>query len=298
MAEISRTRRGELVHGVFHILLPHPEGLPAKLVLERLSTVVPPTSFEQSMYPKRPDIRRYEKIARFSTIGAVKAGWLTKDKGLWSLTDEGRQAFTRFPDPEALWLESVRLYRQWRRQQPPDGEEAYEETYTDESTTAAMTLEEAEESAWTEVEEHLGTINPYDFQEMVAGLLRGMGYHVAWVAPPGPDRGVDIIAHGDPLGVGSPRIKVQVKRSGDRMTVRDLRSFLAVLAEGDVGLFVASGGFTKDAEDEARHQEKRRVMLLDLRRFFDLWVEHYGKIPEVQRRLLPLRPVYFLAPPQ
>jgi restriction system protein len=259
---------------------------------------VPPTSFEQSAYPKQPDVRRYEKIARFSTIGPVKAGWLTKNKGLWSLTDEGRQAFTRFPDPEALWLESVRLYYQWRRQQPPDVEEDSEEAYTDESTTAATTLEEAEESAWTEVEAHLGTINPYDFQEMVAGLLRGMGYHVVWVALPGPDQGVDIIAQRDPLGVGGPRLKVQVKRSGDRMSVRDLRSFLAVLAEGDVGLFVATGGFTKDAEGEARNQEKRRVMLLDLRRFFDLWVEHYEQIPEVNRRLLPLRPVYFLAPPQ
>jgi restriction system protein len=231
---------------------------------------------------------------RFSTINAVKAGWLIKNKGLWSLTDEGRHAFTHFPDPEAFALEASPLYQQWRRQQPPDDEEAY----ADESTNTATTLEEAEESAWAEVEEHLGTINPYDFQEMVAGLLRGMGYHVVWVAPPGPDRGVDIIAQSDPLGVGSPRIKVQVKRSGDRMSVRDIRSFLAVLAEGDVGLFVATGGFTKDAEDEARNQEKRRVMLLDLRRFFDLWVEHYEKIPEANRRLLPLRPVYFLAPSQ
>jgi restriction system protein len=36
-------------------------------------------------------------------------------------------------------------------------------------------------------------------------------------------------------------------------------------------------------------------MLLDLRRFFDLWVEHYARIPEQYRRLLPLKPVYFLA---
>jgi restriction system protein len=294
MAEVSRKRVGELVRGVFHLLLPHPDGLPAKLILEHLPAVIPPTEFEQSTYPKHPDIRRYEKVVRFSTIAAVKAGWLTKNKGLWSLTDEGRGAFDRFPDPDAFALEANRLYRQWRRQQPSEDEEAY----ADESSKAATTLEEAEESAWAEVEEHLGTINPYDFQEMVAGLLRGMGYHVVWVAPPGPDRGVAIIAHSDPLGVGSLRIKVQVKRSGDRMSVRDIRSFLAVLAEGDVGLFVASGGFTKDAEDEARNQEKRRVMLLDLRRFFDLWVEHYEKIPETNRRLLPLRPVYFLAPSQ
>jgi restriction system protein len=294
MAEISRKRVGELVRGVFHLLLPHPDGLPAKLILERLPAVIPPTEFEQSTYPKHPDIRRYEKVVRFSTISAVKAGWLTKNKGLWSLTDEGRGAFDRFPDPDAFAFEANRLYRQWRRQQPSEDEEAY----ADESSKAATTLEEAEESAWAEVEEHLDTINPYDFQDMVAGLLRGMGYHVVWVAPPGPDRGVDIIAQSDPLGVGSPRIKVQVKRSGDRMSVRDIRSFLAVLAEGDVGLFVASGGFTKDAEDEARNQEKRRVMLLDLRRLFDLWVEHYEKIPEANRRLLPLRPVYFLVPPQ
>jgi restriction system protein len=294
MAEISRKRVGALVRGVFHLLLPNPDGLPGKLVLERLPTVIPPTEFEQSTYPKHPDIRRYEKIVRFSTIAAVKAGWLTKNKGLWSLTDEGRQAFTRFPDPDAFALEANRLYRQWRRQQPLDSED----DYADESSKAATTLEEAEESAWAEVEEYLGAINPYDFQDMVAGLLRGMGYHVVWVAPPGPDRGVDIIAQSNPLGVGSPRIKVQVKRSGDRMSVRDIRSFLAVLAEGDVGLFVATGGFTKDAEDEARNQEKRRIMLLDLRRLFDLWVEHYAQIPEANRRLLPLRPVYFLAPPQ
>ncbi len=54
--------------------------------------------------------------------------------------------------------------------------------------------------------------------------------------------------------------------------------------------------FTSDAEDEARRQEKRRIMLVDLKRLFDLWVEHYDKIPEVQCRRLPIRPVYFLIP--
>jgi restriction system protein len=116
MAEISRKRVGELVRGVFHLLLPHPDGLPGKLILERLPTLIPPTDFEQSTYPKRPDIRRYEKIVRFSTINAVKAGWLTKNKGLWSLTDEGRRAFDQFPEPEGFALEGVRLYRQWQRQ--------------------------------------------------------------------------------------------------------------------------------------------------------------------------------------
>ena len=35
-------------------------------------------------------------------------------------------------------------------------------------------------------------------------------------------------------------------------------------------------------------------MLVDLKRLFDLWIEHYEDIPEATRRLLPLKPVYFL----
>jgi restriction system protein len=137
---------------------------------------------------------------------------------------------------------------------------------------------------------------PSDFQDLVTALLRGMGYHVAWVAPPGPDGGMDVVAFPDPLGTGRPRLKVQVKRKQDRVAVEGLRSFLALLGDQDVGLFVAAGGFTKEAEAEARRQERRQVTLLDLKRLFDLWVEYRDRIPEEGRQLLPLRPVYYLAP--
>ncbi|HEY7555289.1 MAG TPA: restriction endonuclease [Candidatus Binatia bacterium] len=291
MPEITPRRRGELVRGVFSILLTHPDGLPAKTILEQLQQIVPPTTFEQTTYPRRPDTRRYEKIVRFSTIGPVKAGWLTKDRGNWSLTDEGRKAYERLGDSEEFSREADRLYRKWRREHPEQPVEV-----EGDSPGAATTLEEAEESAWSEIEEHLTQMNPYDFQNLVAGLLRGMGYHVSWVSPPGPDSGIDVIAHTDPLGITGPRVKVQVKRKSDKTTIDGIRSLLALLGEGDVGLFVSTGGFTRDAEDEARRQENRRMMLVDLKRLFDLWVEHYDDVPEEYRRLLSLKPVYFLVP--
>jgi restriction system protein len=292
VAEITRRRSGELVRGVFKLLLSHPEGLPAKAVLEKLVDIVPPTDFEKTTYPRRPGVRRYEKIVRFSTIGPVKAGWLVKNKGLWTLTDAGKKAYEQFVDPEQFAKEARRLYRQWAAEQPQEPDVPLDEGSPD----AAATLEEAEEAAWAEIEEHLEQMNPYDFQQLVAGPLRAMGYHVAWVSPPGPDKGIDIIAHTDPLGIQGPRIKVQVKRRSDKTTIDGVRSLLALLGEGDVGLFISTGGFTRDAEDEARRQEKRRIMLVDLKRLFDLWVEHYDRVPEVQRRLLPIRPVYFLIP--
>ena len=51
-------------------------------------------------------------------------------------------------------------------------------------------------------------LDPYDFQDLVAALLRAMGYRAVSTTP-GPDRGVDIIAHPDALGFERPRIKAR-----------------------------------------------------------------------------------------
>jgi restriction system protein len=139
-------------------------------------------------------------------------------------------------------------------------------------------------------------MNPYDLQKLVAALLRAMGYHVSWIAPPGPDKGIDILAHSDPLGTSTPRIKVQVKRRADKISVDGLRSFMAMLGEQDVGIFVSTGGFTGDAESEARTKETRKLTLVDLEKLVELWVQHYDKVAESDRLLLPLKPVYYLAP--
>ena len=124
-----------------------------------------------------------------------------------------------------------------------------------------------------------------------------MRYNVLWVAPPGPDRGIDIIAGSDPLGVQDPRIKVQVRhRVNSTSDVSDLRAFMAVLGPRDVGIYVSAGGFTSGARTEARNHETRKVTLVDLEQLVKLWVDHYATIDEAKRAMLPLRPVYYLSP--
>ena len=73
----------------------------------------------------------------------------------------------------------------------------------------------------------------------------------------------------DPLGTKIPRIKVQVKRVGQKVDKDGLKSFLAIVGEHDVGLYVAIGGFTRDAEEFARDQERRQITLIDLERLVD-----------------------------
>lgn len=298
MAEITRRRTGELVRKLFEILIAHPDGMKAKDALAALAAEIPLTPYELGSYGA--GVRRFDKIVRFATIGTVKAGWLTKVKGTWTVTDIGRLALSQFADPEAFFRESERLYREWKGSQPEAEEEEQQvlegEDSGDSERRVTQTFEEAEEQAWGEVEQFLKQINPFDFQDLVGELLKAMGYHVGWVAPPGRDGGIDILAFSDPLGAKPPRIKVQVKRHQSAVSVEGLRSFLALLGDEDVGIFVNVGGFTKDAQEEARTQAKRRVTLIDLERLFDLWVEHYDDLSDAARRRMPLRPVYFLAP--
>ena len=193
--------------------------------------------------------------------------------------------------------EAARLFRLWSANQPNEDDETEGEVTVESATqTASVTFEEAEEQAWGEIENRLRTMPPYEFQNLVAELLRAMDYHVSWIAPPGPDGGIDIVAWSDPLGTRPPRIKVQVKRQGQAVDVGGLRSFMALLGDDDAGLFVSIGGFTKNAAEEARTQEKRKVTLIPLELLFDLWVEHYSRLSDDARRRLPLRPIYFLAP--
>lgn len=195
MAEIDFQRRGELIRGVFKILVDHPDGFAAKSVLDELEKKVTPTEFESSEYEKHPGVRRYGRIVRFSTIPYVKAGWLQKGKGQWSVTEEGIKAFKKHKSPEDFDREAHRLYRAWKSEQGPDDDDGGSD-----DPVPSTTLEEAEENAWAEIEKYQRDINPYDFQRMVASLLEAMGYHVAWISPPGPDKGLDILAHTDPFG--------------------------------------------------------------------------------------------------
>lgn len=292
MAEITRKRLGELVRTVFTILSQHPEGMRAQELLAKVEQATTLSEFEKSDYPNRPGVRRFEKTVRFATIAPVKAGWLIKSKGRWILTDDGKNALQTYKDPEMFAQKAAELYHQWKKAQPKTIDEIDEQ----ETEEPAVTFEEAEELAWAEVEAYLQNMNPYDFQKLVAALLRAMGYHVSWVSPPGPDKGIDIVAHTDPLGTQNPRIKVQVKRHGDAVNADGLRSFMALLGDQDVGIYVCTGGFTSTAESEARTQERRRITLINLEKLFDLWVEHYKELAESDKQLLPLRPVYYLAP--
>jgi restriction system protein len=299
MAEITRKRTGELLRKLFKILLASPEGMKGGVALKALAETVTMSDYEAGYYDSGG--QRFEKIVRFATVDCTKAGWLEKAKGVWSVTETGKAALATYKDDEQFYKEAVKLYRLWKAQAASAStaevvDDASLGAIDDEDQTVSVSFEQAEEQAWTEIESELATMDPFAFQDLVADLLRGMDYHVTWRSPPGKDGGIDIIAFTDPLGTQSPRIKVQVKRWKSKVDSDGLKSFVALISPNDVGIYVALGGFTKDAEDYARQQESRRVTLIDAAMLVDLWIEHYAKLSDVARQRLPLAPIYFLAP--
>lgn len=296
MADITRQRTGQFLREAFRILMDKPDGLPAKDVLAMLPNSIPLTTYESGYYPSTPNTQRYEKIVRFATIGLVKSGWLVKSKGRWYVTEEGRQAYKKFSDPEDFFKESVRLYQEWRKGRPEEDSLDINEV-EENASLSSITVEEAEELAWEQIQQYLKSMTPYEFQDLVADLLKAMGYYIYWVAPPGRDGGIDVIAYSDPLGAKGPHIKVQVKHHRDQLTpVEHVRAFMSVLGTDDLGLFVSSSGFTSGAREEARTQERRKITLVDSEKFFDLWVEHYPRLTQEAQQRLPLKPIFFLAP--
>jgi restriction system protein len=297
VAEVSKERFGLLHQKTLEVLSIHPEGLHVNKVVEELESLLPATPFEDGIY-ENSGLRRYPVIIRFSTIGLVKAGWITKESGIWKITEEGKAAITRNPNPLALRMEVIKLYRIWKSSRPAGGEIVeYSDDVEDVAGdyAAAVSIEVAENNAFTLVEQFLGRMNPYEFQNLVKALIEGMGYHVSWVAPPGKDGGIDIVAFHDHLGAEGPRIKIQVKRTQGAASVESIRSFLGILSErDDIGLYVCLGGFTSDAVKEARTHSSKRLTLIDSQKLFDLWVEHYDKLPHSSRIRLPVKPVYYL----
>jgi len=161
-----------------------------------------------------------------------------------------------------------------------------------EETSEAILREEVVEKSESFIEDRIARLDWSELQSLVAGLLRAMGYRTR-VAEPGPDRGVDVFASPDGLGLQEPRIFVEVKhRPATTMGSQEIRSFLGGRQPGDRCLYVSTGGFSKDARYEAE-RSSIPLMLVTLPELRDLLIEHYENLDSDARALVPLSRLYW-----
>ncbi|WP_224214686.1 restriction endonuclease [Natrinema longum] len=163
-----------------------------------------------------------------------------------------------------------------------------DESEDDEDTVPFV--DEVENQADELISDVLANMDPFVFEELVAAVLRAMGYH-AKKTRDSQDRGIDVVAHPDSLGFEEPYVKVQVKRQQSKVGSPDMRAFTGTLGNGERGLFVSTGGYTSEAKDAARNAEQR-VTLIDRDEFIDLLIQHYDDLESEYQATVPLKQVY------
>jgi restriction system protein len=117
-----------------------------------------------------------------------------------------------------------------------------------------------------------------------------MGYKTK-ISPPGSDRGKDIEASSNGLGLKEPHIIVEVKHREGTMCSQHL-SFIAALRPRHKGLYDSLGGFTKGAKYEA-DRANNQVSLIDPDELVNLNINYYDNFDAKARSLLPLRKIYW-----
>lgn len=141
------------------------------------------------------------------------------------------------------------------------------------------------------IKDKISKLDWEEMQELVAGVLRAMGYKTR-ISPKGPDRGRDIIASPDGLGFEEPRIIVEVKHRSGSMGAPEVRSFAGGLRLGDKGLYVSIGGFSREAKYEAE-RSNIPISLVDIDDLVRLITQYYDQFDSDSRALVPLKKIYW-----
>lgn len=117
------------------------------------------------------------------------------------------------------------------------GDETAEEEVEEKEEETPPFYEEVKAQADELIADHIHQLDPFEFEELVAAVLRAMGYQ-AMTTDPGPDRGIEIVAHPDAPGFEKPLIKFQVKHRESTTGGPDMRSFIGTLRSGESGLCI------------------------------------------------------------
>jgi len=161
----------------------------------------------------------------------------------------------------------------------------------DEDSEESKDQSNLHETAVQETEDYLlkawqGT--GHEFEHVVAAVFQAMGF-TARVTRATGDHGVDVIAHPDALGLEKPYIKIQTKSGTGTTGEPDVNQLKGTLNAGDKGILVSLGGFTKGAWDNER--TSTNLVLIDGKKFVELFLDHYEKLEPSWQGRYPLRRV-------
>lgn len=239
---------------------------------------------------------RWRSIFAFASVGLVKGGYVTKSRGVWAITDEGRAVANAPYDGPAFMVEVNRRYQAWKGSQlaSPDSTSLELTVARDDDDTPlddldppeppevrmASILRQANEALSAELLEKIKAESPAFFERLVVQLLVAMGYggnraNAGQVTQLSADNGIDGIINEDPLGLDT--IYLQAKRWQDPVGEGPVRDFIGALVIKGVkkGVFLTTSYFTPAARAAVQgNKSDQKIVLIDGARLAALMIEH------------------------
>ena len=230
---------------------------------------------------------RWRMYAQFFSVDAVKAGFLLKDRGMWSLTESGKQALLL--GERGYFFKAQQGYKSWKTAQLPDS--AVSKVLGGLVTAAEVEVEtlppevrletlkrEVDSALAAEILVNIKSCSPVYFERLVVQLMIQMGYggsreEAGKAVGRSGDGGIDGIINEDRLGLDA--IYLQAKRWEGVVGRPEIMRFVGALAgqRATKGVFITTSRFTQEAKDYASTSQYK-VVLMDGERLADLMIEH------------------------
>jgi restriction system protein len=267
--------------------------LKASALKQAIEATVPLDDWARETYASTGHTR-WRSILAFSSVGMVKAGYVSKERGIWTLLPGGRAVLAQGIEPKAYLAELDQRYRAWKATQieggstatvasamtsPEPTEEEDEESLEAPDERIDRTLKAAHAALAAELIATIKSCEPEFFERLVVQLLLKMGYggsrqEAGRAVGRSGDGGIDGIINEDRLGLDA--IYLQAKRWEGSVGEGPVRDFKGALdAKGaQKGVFITTSSFTPAAIEAARTSRSYKIVLIDGARLAELMIEH------------------------
>jgi restriction system protein len=129
-------------------------------------------------------------------------------------------------------------------------------------------------------------------EELMKEILKAMGYIAKRRGKlNNSDRGVDIFASKDGLGLEDPRIFVEVKHRKDKVSAEDIKKLISEKSSSDRCIYLSTSGFSQKALYQA-DSTNIPLSLLDIDKLADLVQDYYENFSAEGKALLPLKKIF------
>ena len=211
---------------------------------------------------------RFPNQVAWARFYLTREGLLDKSRrGVWSLTDRGRETHLAPADARALFLKWVRIFqdeRQKRREAEP-------------SVTEDLQVkpdELASESHREELLTLLLQLPPAGFERLCQRLLREAGFVQVEVTGRSGDGGIDGSGTLQVNPLVSFKVLFQCKRYQGSVAPTQVRDFRgAMQGRADKGIILTTGTFTSEARREASRDGVPPIELVDGEKLLDMFEE-------------------------